>query len=387
MSITEKTELAVRTRLRNDSLWLTLDWGGLLDPLASQQEIMDSLGQSGIENFMAVADEPWDIKESQRDRTYEVDKFSIAQDYQIADDKVATGRAKLAIEKATDEYVLAVKLFGAKVRALLMVAKEYAFQVELEQLAVAELQAVLAVEKELLRRKDINAKIYYEYIQRAMVEADLAKAKVEVAKAHVRAILADIAAGEADIRLITAETEQYMAQADKAGLQADVAMIFAEILTKKLSAVKLDMGQAEIAAGFEFIQTRLDDALALLAIQEREETLKTDYANAALEETGLIFPDEKASEDLREQEQLDAREVFTFTENATEQNLAAERALKALLVSAKESLSDKKMDVRIDEDILKTWAAELVNTAYEYVHRHGRRGVTHFDTQYEYITG
>jgi len=106
----EKVQLSDRTRLRNDKLWLTLDWGGLLDPLASQQVIEDSLGKPGIENYMAIPDEVWDIKESQRDRTYEIDQFAVEQDKYIAEEKVVVGLVKLAIQKATDEYVLAVKL-------------------------------------------------------------------------------------------------------------------------------------------------------------------------------------------------------------------------------------------------------------------------------------
>ena len=364
----EKNQLNDRTRLRNASLWVGLDWGGLMTPLAAQQAVLNSLGQPGIESFMAITDENWGIKETQRDRTYELNQAETADQRQIADDQVATGRAKLAIQRVMDAYTLAVLTFTAKVKALLMGAREYAAQVELGQLEVERTKAILAVAKEGLHQKQVNAAIYYEYIQRLMVEADIAKAQVDVAKAQVRAVMADIEAGEADIKVIMAQIEQYMAQADKAGLQADVAMIFAEILTKKLSAVKLDVGQKEIAAGFGYIQSRLDDALLHLATEKVEETLKTDYANAALVEANLIFPDEKASEDLREKEQLDARDVFTFTEGVTDQNIQDETALRAQAVVAREALSDQKLAVREGEDIKKTWAQALVNAAHKYVY-------------------
>ena len=352
----EQIQLNERTRARNASLWIGLDWGGLMTPLAAQQAVMDSLGQPGIESFMAITDETWGIKESQRDRTYELNQAEITDQRQIARDQVITGLTKLAIQRAIDEYTLAVKVYDSKVRALLMGAKEYTAQVELEQLAVERSKAILAVAKEGLHQKQVNAKIYYEYIQRAMVEADIAKAQVEVAKANVRALMADIAAGEADIRVITAQIEQYMAQADKAGLQADVAMIFAEILTKKLSAVKLDIGQKEIAAGFGYIQSHFDDAITKLATQKVEEGLQLDYANEALAEANLIFPDEKTSEDLHEQEQLNAREVFNYTETATYQNILDETALRALAVNAREALSDQKLALRQSEDNKRTWA-------------------------------
>ena len=137
MDAIEKNQLNERTRERNASLWISLDWGGLMAPLAAQQVALDHLARPGIENFMAISDETWGIKEYQRDRTYTLEQFGINQDRQIADDKVATGRAKLAIQRATDEYTLAVRVFDSKVKALLMGAREYAAQVELEQLAVA----------------------------------------------------------------------------------------------------------------------------------------------------------------------------------------------------------------------------------------------------------
>jgi hypothetical protein len=365
----ERNQLNDRTRLRNASLWVGLDWGGLMTPLVAQQVIMDSLGLPCIENFMAITEENWGIKESQRDRTYELNQAEVADQRLIADEQVATGRAKLAIQRAMDEYTLAVRFYDAKVRTLLMGAREYAAQVELEQLAIEKSKAILAVAKETLHQKQVNASIYYEYIQRAMVEADIAKAQVEVAKANVRALMADIAAGEADIKVITAQIEQYMAQADKAGLQADVAMIYDEILVKKLSAIKLDVGQKEIAAGFGYIQSRLDDALEKLDTQKIEETIRVDYAKEALAEANLIFPDEKVSEDLRETEQLNAREVFDYTKVATYQNIQDERVLRALTVTAREALSDQKLAVREAEDIKKTWAQTLINAAHKFVYK------------------
>jgi hypothetical protein len=369
MEAIEKNQLNERTRLRNDSLWIALDWGGLMTPLANQQAVLDGMAQPGIENFMAIGDETWEIKEYQRDRGYQLEQFGINQDRQIAADKVATGRAKLAIQRATDEYTLAVMVYAAKVKALLMGAKEFAAQVELEQLEVERQRSILAVAKEGLHLKEVTAKIYYEYIQRAMVEADIAKSQVEVAKAHVRAVMADIAAGEADIRVIQAQIEQYIAQADKASLQAEVAMIFARILTFKLNGVKLDVGQKEIAAGFGYIQSRLDDALTRMQTQKIEEGIKIDFEGTALTETNRILVDEKASEDLREVEMQDLRDVFIFTEAVTGQNIQDETALRQRSVTAKEALSDQKLAVREAEDTKKTWAQVLIDDAHKYTYK------------------
>ena len=111
----EKDQLNERTRLRNASLWVRLDWGSLMAPLMAQQAVMDSLGQPGIESFMAITDETWGIKESQRDRTYELNQAEITDQRQIARDQVITGLTKLAIQRAIDEYTLAVKVYDSKV--------------------------------------------------------------------------------------------------------------------------------------------------------------------------------------------------------------------------------------------------------------------------------
>ena len=385
MDTAEKIQLRERTLARTASAWVVLDWGGLLDPLAGPQNVLNDLGQGSIGTHMAVSDENWGIKESQRDRSYELDQAGIAQDRALADAKVALGREQLSIRIVTDNYLLAVKVFDSKVKVLLMGAREFAAAVEREQLLVAKQRAGLAVDKEVLHQAEVQAKIIMESIARAMVEADIAKAQVDVAKAQVRAIMADIGAGEADIKVIMAQIEQSMAQADKAGLQASVAMLFAEALTKKLSTVKLDVGQQEIAHGFEHIQTALSDALIKLGYQKAEETLRVDYANAALAETNLIFPDEKAAEDLRTKEAQDAREVLTFTEGATEKNIIAESGLKALAVDARVALSDQKLATAEAKDNQQTWAQQLINTAQKFVHKNTQHVTTSWETDIEYI--
>ena len=383
----DKIQLNERTRARNDTLWFPFDWGGLMAPLVQEQDGFLLLSRSAIENYMAIPDEHWDIKSQQRDRTFQVDTAEVDQARQIADDKVATEREDLAIRKAMDEYTLSVKIYDAKVKSALMGAREFAAQVELEQLAVALSGAVLAVAKEGLHLKEVNAKIYYEYIQRAMVEADIAKSQVEVAKAHIRAVMADIEAGEADIKVIMAQIEQFTAQAQKAELQANVAMIFAEILTKKLSTVKLDIGQKEINAGFGYIQSRLTDALARLATQQIEESLKIAFEGLVLNETSLFLKDEKAAADLTEQAELNAREVFTYTETQTDQNIIDETALRLKSVVSREMMGDAKLTYSEQTDTKKTFAELLVNAAERYVHKNIGRQTTSKHRTTEYISG
>ena len=368
METVDKNQLNERTRLRNETLWFPFDWGGLMTPLVQEQEGFLLLSRAAIENHMAISDEKWDIKIQQRDRTHQLSQAEVAEQRQIADDKVATGRAKLAIQRAMDEYTLAVRIYDAKVKAVLMGAKEYAAQVELEQLAVARTQAVLAVAKEVLHQKEVNAKIYYEYIQRAMVEADIAKAQVEVAKANVRAVMADIEAGEADIKVIMAQIEQYMAQADKAGLQADVANIFAEILVKKLSAVKLGVGQAEIAAGYGYIQSKLDDALALYETQKLIEGIKIEAEAALKVEADLTLALEKAEQDLRTLEADYAQLILNYEKPLTQQEIQQERAAKMLVVAARKAVAEAHRDIVISRENAQSTAAGIVSSAQQSVY-------------------
>ncbi|MFA5381962.1 MAG: hypothetical protein WC356_02265 [Candidatus Micrarchaeia archaeon] len=381
---TDKLNLVERTRERNNSLWVNMDLGGLLTPLDEQQTAENLLAGAGVENTMAVSDEVWDIKGGQRDRTAELERAGVTQDGQIADAKVATGRAKIVIQRAADDYILAAMFRDAKVKSLIMGVKEYAGLVEVEQLAVAEGQAILAVAKEGLRLDQINAQIYYEMIAKAQVEADLAKAKVEVAKANVRALLADIAAGEADIKVIQAETEQYMAEADKATLQADVASIYAEILTKQLSKIKLDVGQKEIAAGFTYIQSHLEDALDLYDTKEATQLILT-LAEANLQaEIGQNLVANEAQEALRETEMDNSLETFDYEKARMGVNISNEQYLQNALTNVRLNLLNARTASTIAKDAKDTWGQQLVYAAQ--VVASTRRNVQRFINSADYTT-
>lgn len=387
MDTIEKQELATRTRERNGLTWLSLDYGGIMAPLAGMETDLNALALPGIENFMAISDEAYGIKETQHDRTIELSQAEVDQDRAIADAKAVMTRAKIAIEMAVDEYVLAAKIYDAKVKGLLMGAREYAALVEQEQLAVEEDRAGLSIDKEALRLKRVKADIYLQTIEQAQVEADIAKAQVEVAKAHVRAVMANIEAGHAEIELIEAETQKYIAEADKATLQADVAMILAEIMTKRLSAVKLDVGQKEIAAGFGYIQSKLDDTLILYATKKLIDEIRADAQIQQTKELNLLLPLEEAEQDLRNLEADYARLTFTYEEGQTEVNIQEETELKAKLVAARERLSDARKAQSMARDAKQTWAQAWISAAQKYVHKHSQRATESYETNYEYISG
>jgi hypothetical protein len=373
MEGTDKLQLLERTRSRNAGVWINLDWGGLLAPLEDRQAALNALGRNFVENYLAVSDEAWQIKESQRDRGFELDQKEISQERRLAEDKAALGREQLAIKTATDEYVLAVKVYDAKVRALLMGAREYAAQVEREQLAVERDRAQLAIAKEELHLKEVNAKVYFEAIQRAQVEADLARAQVDVAKAHVRALMADIEAGKAEIDLVEAQVQQYAALAEKATLHADVAAIYAEILTKKLSEIKLDVGRREIEAGFSYIQSRLADMLAIWDTRTLVENLKEEAEKDLQEEIEKGLVADKAHEDLRAAEFQGEIQVGEYEIQETAEKVGQERTLIFEEAAAKTKLANTRANAAIRQVQKRTWAQELENRARRYVHKNSSR--------------
>jgi len=369
MESLEKNKLGDRTRLRNSSLWVPLDWGGLMNPLVVQQAVLDTLARPMIENPMAVSDENWGVKEFQRDRTAELEQAAISQDIRLADAKVATGRAKLAIQKAVDEYTLAAEVFDAKVRSLLMSAREYAALVELKLLAVERSQTTLAIQKEGLHLEQVQADTFKEAIAGAMVEADIAKAKLDVAKANVRAVLAEVSAGEAEVKAAEGQIQEVMAKAEKAGLQASVAMIYAEILTKKLSVIKLDVEQKEITAGFGFLQSRLDDALALYDAGALIEMIKTEGEAQIQAEIDLILAAEKVTETLRKQAVDDAKTALKYKETETAANLKKEEALRNTLLAIETKMSNARLGYFRGKEQAQTFAQATINSAHRGVYR------------------
>ena len=77
METIERLELAQRTRDRNARTWLTLDFGGVMAPLAGMEADLDTIAMPSIENYLIISDEAWGIKESQRDRSIEMSQAEI----------------------------------------------------------------------------------------------------------------------------------------------------------------------------------------------------------------------------------------------------------------------------------------------------------------------
>jgi hypothetical protein len=259
----DKQNLNLRTRQRADMTWLTMDFGGVLAPLAEVQAQLNSLALPSIESYMAINDEAWGIKEIQRDRTVELSQVEVANDLAIAQAKADTGRLKIAIERAADEYTLAAKIYDVSVKGLIMLARELAGVVEQEALAAEAAKASVDVDKEGIRQAQVAVKIQIEAIEAQQVAADIAKSQVDVAKAHVRAIMAAIEAGKSGVEVLEAQVQVAMTVAESATLQADVAMVFSEAITHQLTSVKVGAEKADIQAGYALINSKLTDTANL----------------------------------------------------------------------------------------------------------------------------
>jgi hypothetical protein len=360
----EKEFLEIRTRQRAALTWLPLDLGGLMAPLSDMADELDSLGVASIENYMAIGDEAWVIKETQRDQTIEFSQAEVNQDIDIATAKAAATRAKIAIERAADEYALAVKYYDVSVKGILMSARELAGIVEQEQLAAEAEKAAVDVEKEGVRQTQIAVKVQIEAIESAQVDADIAKAQVDVAKAHVRAAIAGVEAGKAEVEAIEAQVQVAMAEAEKATLQADVAMIFADILTHQLTAVKLGAERAEIAAGYSVINSRLTDAIDLYDAKVLIEGIRTEAEVALLAEIAAMQAEQQAAADLRAAEAAVSTALADYEKAVAAGEITTEAALKAALTVAKNALADARKAASESKDNATTVANRLVNNAH-----------------------
>jgi hypothetical protein len=361
--------LQARTRLRNSTLWTPFDWGEVMQPMTRVEAYINRIYQPFIEGYMAETDELFAIKEYQQEKLSELETAKITQDGRIAEADAAAKRLATAIRLAAEEYIQAARLFDASVKAQIMAAKEYAAEVEREQIEIEKLRAQLGVAKAEARLKEINAEVYYEYVRRMEVEVDKLRAQVQVAQANVRALLADINAREAELTVIESELKEAMTIAEKATLQADVASIYAEIIVKGLSKIKLAVESAEITAGFRYITSKLNDLLAIWNVKTREEQFKVNTEAQVASEVLALLSSEKAGEDLKKDEMSSNEGVLAYEQSATAAELSKEQGLTDQRVAARKALDELKNDYEMTLSDLNAWAKKIANAAQRWVNK------------------
>lgn len=369
-----------RTRLRNSTVWIPLDWGGIMQPLAKEAAVLASLGRPFIASYMDETDELFAVKEYQRDRLSQVEQDKVTQDGRIADADAASKRRVLAFKLAGEQYVQAARLYDAEVRAYIMAAKEYAAEVEREQIKLEELRAIYGVRKAETRLQEVNAEVYYEYIKRMETQVDVAKAQLDVAKAQVRAVTTEISAEEAKLEVIETELKQAMAVAEKATLQADIAMIYADIVVRGLSKVKLGVEKSEIQAGYGWIAQKLSDLLAIWNVRTRTENLKTESQQEVFAEVTRLLAAEEAGEDLRRLELSVGQDVLSHEAEATYEEIDKEAELTASKLTAREALESAKGAHEDDMTTATTAAKKITNAAQQALNR--KRETLSQQTQY-----
>jgi hypothetical protein len=242
----------------------------------------------------------------------------------------------------------------------------------------------LTVQKEEVHRKEINAKIVLEQVQKSQVEVEIARAKVDVAKANVRAIMADIEAQRAGLAVIEAEVQEAMAVADQATLKADIATIFVEILTKKLSEIKLDVGKQEIEAGFQYIQARLAALLELWSIRKVTEDVRQKTEVDVLGELSKLLAAEKGAEDLKTQEAESSQQVLDHEGEQTQTFIEESAALKEGVLAARQGVIAARGALSMGERDKRTWAEVLVNGAQIGVYKNSQ--TVEISTSQEHLT-
>jgi hypothetical protein len=357
-------DLKTRTRARNQSVWAAMLGN---TALAQDEAAYLSLYADTSESYLAVNDEVFAVKVYEVDETNQIEQDKVAQEKLFADLKAATERTKIAMRLAADDYIYAARLYDNTVKSLVMTAREYANTIEVETLNAAAQEKELGVEKEALRTISLNAQIIEAGIDKAMVEADVAREQVAAAKANVEAVMAGIAAQEAQIKIADTQLAIAMTDAEKLTLQADIQKILAEIMLKFVNTIRLATETQAIQEGFGFVYSKLTDMLAIYAEKDRIEQLRTMNAQQLYNEALSLLTVEEAGEDLQITAIDDELTVQGYEQTQQVAELAQEQALENILVAAKEGLQNAEASSRQQLSTLRMQMEFLVNAARMWV--------------------
>lgn len=301
-----------RTGKRNEAVWLNWDTTGLAAPLESLEAILNQLGDRVIRQFQEIVDEEAAFKAEQRDKLHNLELAEAAQRWDLAQQKYLTQIQVLALKKAGEEYLLSAREYDNFVQSLIMAAREYAAEVEREEIALQRSRAKMDIKKAEAHLKEVQASILLEIIQRRHVEIEVARAKVDAAKAAVRAVLAGIEAQEAELKVIQVNLDVAMAEVERATLMSDIALIYADILTRHLAEIRYEVEYEELEAAFKYVQWRLEDLLGHWETRTLEQEARRDCELKLLADVALLLLAQKAQEDLAMTRQNAGVEVFAY---------------------------------------------------------------------------
>lgn len=362
----DRLRLQGAARERNATLWCDLDWAGLLAPVIALEHLYNELREPLIEDQIIVSDELWRVKEVTRDRTADLDLLGIIQEKDIAALKVALGYEKLAITRAVAEYKLAVRRYESKVRDLLMAAREFAAQVEIENLGVDAERLQLDIDKEVLQQDKMTVAIQEEAVNQKMVEADIAKYQVEVAKAQVRAAMAQVGAAETEVQVVESNVQVALTQIEAVELAARVVTILAEIASRGVAAVRLAAETQELNDRMQVVSIK---EAAELALQDERLAIQL-ILKAGIEAIGATIPSltaaQIAGEQLMVTEAESAEKVLEHKQATVENTLNEEESLNKTLVAARIAVQNAKRASAVASENARTAAHILVNAAHQW---------------------
>jgi len=306
----DRASLKERTIKRGEAVWQDYDLDNLTEGAARVEGQIDQLGRDTIRQGIAIVDGEVDFQAEQRGRLHELELMGVEQDQRLAYEKNQREQQVLAMKIAGEQAILASKEYDAEVMAFIMTAKEFAAEVEREQIALQKTRALMDIKKEEAHLKTTESQILLEYINRLNVQVDIAKAKLDAAQAVVKAIMTEFEAKQYDLRVVQADLEIVMAEVERATLLADIAMIFADIIVRGLAKIKFEVDSAEIEAGFRYIQSKLDDMLSIWSDRKSLEEVREAYELLFKGEILKQLPLQEEGEDLKLEQQ--DREVETF---------------------------------------------------------------------------
>jgi hypothetical protein len=394
-----------RTLARNASLWVNWDVGGIATGLVGLENLINRVSRDMVRSDLSIMDGEAAFQAAQRDKLHNLEMEEVETNQLIARGKYETRMQVLAYKVAGEEALLAAKKYDVLVQAFIMTAKEYAAEVEREQIALQRERAQMDIKKEEAHLTEVQSRIMLEYLERAQVEVDIAKARLQVAQANIRAVMAEITAEEAMLKAVQAELEVAMVDAEKATLLADVAGIFADIVVRGLARIKLNVETAEIEAGFEFIQQKLDDLLAIWGDKITVEQVRAQYEALLKTEVDKQTAGSVYLEDLKKTQMKADAEVFFFEKDKVDGNnlipemrpggrsyadkkelhdalegatfegegmsiTDCEKLRQDNLFEAKTAVTELKHDAQQEQDKVEKWAQLLINAAHRKVSKY-----------------
>jgi hypothetical protein len=364
----DRASLKDRTIRRGEAVWQDYDLDNLTEGsrVARVEGQIDQLGRDTIRQGIAIVDGEVDFQAEQRGRLHELELMGVEQDQRLAYEKNQREQQVLAMKIAGEQAILASKEYDAVVQAYIMTAKEFAAKVEREQIALQRTRALMDIKKEEAHLKTTESQILLEYINRVNVQVDIAKAKLEAAQAVVKAIMTEFEAKQYDLRVVQADLEIVMAEVERATLLADIAMIFADIIVRGLAKIKFEVDSAEIEAGFRYIQSKLDDMLAIWSDRKSLEEVREAYELLFKGEILKQLPLQEAGEDLKLEQQDREVETFFFEKDKIDGSGAGGRNLIQEMRPG--GVSEDDWDALMSALYKKTYneAGELVVTPRHY---------------------